>query len=120
MRKPSASTWCSRNAAPGVAGADWSATIVLPPNASGLDQRDQFRPSVQQRQYLVGLGRRQAYGHAGDAEIAVALEQVRVLRRAAQRHRERLGITAGLFGHLSQTRHKLFGAAGAGACGCWD
>jgi ABC-type multidrug transport system ATPase subunit len=47
------------------------------------DLRDQLRPTVEDRQDLTFLGRRQAHSHSGNAEIAVALQYVDLLGRAA-------------------------------------
>src|SRR5215469_7196841 len=81
---------------------------------SGFDLWDQFRPAVEERQDFVLLGRRQTHGHASDPEIAIALQYVEVLWRAAQRHRQRLWIAARLLGHLAQARHELLGATRPG------
>src|SRR5215470_1280872 len=93
--------------------------LLLSPTAgvSGFDLWDQFRPAVEDRQDFVVVGRRQTHGHASDPEIAIALQQVEVLWRAAQRHRQGLWIAARLLGHLAQARHELLGAAGPGTRG---
>src|SRR5215468_5378943 len=54
-----------------------------------FDLWDQFRPAVEDRQDFVLLGGRQTHGHASDPEIAIALQHLKILRRAAQRHRQR-------------------------------
>jgi hypothetical protein len=58
----------------------------LPNGGSGFDLWDQLRPAVEDRQDLVLPGRRQTHRHASDPEIAIVLQHVEVLWRAAQRH----------------------------------
>ena len=92
----------------------------MPNGGSGFDLWDQFRPAVEDRQDLVFLGGRQAHGHASDPEIAVALQHIEILWRAAQRHRQGLRIAACFLGQLPQTRYELLGAAGTGGRGLRD
>src|SRR5215472_4545780 len=46
--------------------------------------RDQFRPTVEDRQDLLFFGRGQAHRHAGNTKIAVMRQYGQILRRAAQ------------------------------------
>ena len=80
---------------------------------SSLELRDQSGPAVEDRQDLVRAGRGQPDIHAGDAEIAIALHGINVLRRTAQIHRQGLRIAAGLLGHPTPARHEFLGTARA-------
>jgi alkanesulfonate monooxygenase SsuD/methylene tetrahydromethanopterin reductase-like flavin-dependent oxidoreductase (luciferase family) len=92
-------------------GCGWNAEEM----ASGVEVADQLRPAVQHWEDLVGLRWRQADVHSGHAEIAVTLQQIQVFRGAAECHRQGLRIAPGLYRHLAQARHELFGAAGTRA-----
>src|ERR1700732_3077198 len=61
---------------------------------SAAELADQRRPAVELRQDRIGLGGSQADDHAGDAVVAVALEQLEVLFGAPDRDRHRRRVAA--------------------------
>src|SRR5215831_9812747 len=93
---------------------------LLHPLPLAFHVRDQLRPTVEDRQDLLFFCRGQAHHHAGDSKIAVALQYVDILQRAAQRHRQRLRVTASIFRHLAEPRHELLRTARAGARRRWE
>jgi hypothetical protein len=83
------------------------------------DLRNQLRPAVEDRHDLAFFGRRQADGHAGNAEIVIALQYIDIFGCAAQRHRQALRIAACFLGHWRRRGMNSSGLPepAAGACG---
>ncbi len=64
--------------APGAGLAHHTTLLAWDKIRSIPDLRDQLRPTIEDRQDLAFLARRQTHGHAGHAEIAVALQYIDV------------------------------------------
>ncbi len=101
------------DAGPGVAGDACDAQVAYRGGAASecaglaVYRADDSGPTVEHRQDGVRLLRRQTGRDAVHAQIAIALDQVDVLRLAADRDIEAGGIAPGFCGHLTEARDQL-------------